>query len=49
MRDKDPYAQIFGLKSPWRGSEVKLALSTGEVTVHVIAEQVYIYVQEPGK
>jgi len=38
MRDKDLYAQILGIKSPWRVSSVELALSEGEVTVHVEQE-----------
>ncbi len=38
MRDKDLYAQILGIKSPWRVSNVALALSKGEVTVHVEQE-----------
>lgn len=38
MRDKDLYAQILGIKSPWRVSNVELALSKGEVTVHVEQE-----------
>ncbi|MEJ1398948.1 MAG: ISL3 family transposase, partial [Candidatus Sedimenticola sp. (ex Thyasira tokunagai)] len=35
MRDKDLYAQILGIKSPWHVTSVELALSEGEVTVHV--------------
>lgn len=35
MRDKELYAQILGIKSPWQVSDVELALSAGEVTVHV--------------
>ncbi len=35
VRDKDLYAQILGIKSPWRVSSVELVLSEGEVTVHV--------------
>jgi len=38
MRDKDLYAQILGIKSPWCVSNVELALSKGEVTVHVEQE-----------
>ena len=38
MRDKDLYAQILGIKSPWRVSSVELALSEGEVTVYVEQE-----------
>lgn len=38
MRDKDLYAQILGIKSPWQVSSVELALSDGEVTVHVERE-----------
>ena len=39
MRDKDLYAQILGIKSPWQVSSVELALSEGEVTVHVEQEK----------
>lgn len=35
MRDKDLYAQILGIKSPWQVSSVELAIPEGEVTVHV--------------
>jgi len=35
MRDKDLYAQILGIRSPWQVSSVELALSEGEVTVYV--------------
>jgi len=35
MRDKDLYAQILGIKSPWQVTGVELALSEGAVTVHV--------------
>lgn len=35
MRDKDLYAQILGIESPWQVTGVELALSEGEVTVHV--------------
>ncbi|MFT5418118.1 MAG: transposase, partial [Gammaproteobacteria bacterium] len=35
MRDKDLYAQILGIKSPWRVTEVELEVSQGTVTVHV--------------
>lgn len=38
MRDKDLYAQILGIKSPWQVSGVELDLSKGEVTVHVERE-----------
>ena len=38
MRDKDLYAQILGIKSPWRVSSVELALSEGEVTVYIEQE-----------
>ena len=38
MRDKELYAQILGIKSPWQVSRVELALSAGEVTVHVEQE-----------
>ncbi|WP_293681799.1 transposase family protein, partial [Thiolapillus sp.] len=39
MRDKDLYAQILGIKSPWQVSGVELALSEGEITVHVEQEE----------
>lgn len=35
MRDKDLYAQILGIKSPWQVSEVDLNVPKGEVTVRV--------------
>ncbi|MCU7879469.1 MAG: ISL3 family transposase [Candidatus Thiodiazotropha sp. (ex Lucinoma aequizonata)] len=35
MRDKDLYAQILGIKSPWQVTSVELAVSDGNVTVHV--------------
>jgi len=35
MRDKDLYAQILGIQSPWKVGEVALNLSEGEVIVHV--------------
>lgn len=38
MRDKDLYAQILGIKSPWRVSGVELGVSAGEVTVEVERE-----------
>ena len=38
MRDKDLYAQILGIKSPWQVISVDLALSDGEVTVCVEQE-----------
>lgn len=39
MRDKDLYAQILGIKSPWQVSNVELAQSAGEVTVYVEQEK----------
>ncbi|WP_419633253.1 helix-turn-helix domain-containing protein, partial [Thiolapillus sp.] len=39
MRDKDLYAQILGIKSPWQVSGVELARSEGEVTIHVEQEE----------
>ncbi len=39
MRDKDLYAQILVLKSPWQVSNVELRLSAGEVTVYVEQEK----------
>ena len=35
MRDKDLYAQILGIKSPWHVSGVDLSVSEGEVAVRV--------------
>ena len=39
MRDKDLYAQILGITSPWQVTDVELGLSEGEVTVHVEREE----------
>jgi transposase len=38
MRDKDLYAQILGIKSPWQVSRVELDTSAGEVAVEVERE-----------
>ena len=38
MRDKDLYAQILGIKSPWQVSSVELNAVQGEVTVEVARE-----------
>jgi transposase len=38
MRDKDLYAQILGIGSPWRVADVELALGSGQVKVHVEIE-----------
>ncbi|MCU7887331.1 MAG: transposase family protein [Candidatus Thiodiazotropha sp. (ex Lucinoma aequizonata)] len=35
MRDKDLYAQILGIKSPWQVTAVELAALDENVTVHV--------------
>jgi transposase len=35
MRDKDLYAQILGIKSPWQVPDVELVASQSTVTVHV--------------
>ncbi len=35
MKDKELYAQILGIKEPWRVIEIDLNLSAGEVKVHV--------------
>jgi transposase len=35
MGDKDLYAQLLGVTSPWQVTDVKLAWSQGTVTVHV--------------
>lgn len=37
MRDTDLYAQILGLRSPWRVDNVALDRIEAEVTVHVVA------------
>ncbi len=39
MRDKDLYAQILGIKSPWQVSEVDLKVAKGEVMVRVEREE----------
>ena len=39
MRDKDLYAQILGIKSPWQVSGVDLNVPEGEVTVQVEQEE----------
>jgi len=36
MRDKELYAKILGVESPWRVTQVDLALEEGEVLVHLI-------------
>ena len=38
MRDKELYTQILGIRSPWKVSEVELALEDGEVKVFVEQE-----------
>ncbi len=35
MKDTDLYAQILGIRAPWRVAEVNLALAAGEVSVFV--------------
>ena len=35
MRDKDLYAQILGIRSPWQVTDVELNLAAGEVKVYV--------------
>ena len=39
MRDKVLYAQILGIKSPWRVTGVELSVPEGEVTVQVEQEE----------
>ena len=39
MRDKDLYAQILGIESPWQVSEVDLERAEGEIIVHVKREE----------
>jgi len=39
MRDKDLYAQILGIKSPWQVTRVDLSVPEGEVTVQVEHEE----------
>ena len=36
MRDKDLYAKILGIESPWKVTEVELALDKGEVLVRLV-------------
>jgi transposase len=38
MRDKDLYQQILGIRSPWRVTDVELAMKEESVTVHVALE-----------
>ena len=38
MRDRDLYARILGIESPWQVRDVELHLSEGEVIVHVAIE-----------
>jgi transposase len=38
MRDKDLYRQILGIRSPWRVTDVELAMKEESVTVHVALE-----------
>lgn len=38
MRDKELYAQVPGIESPWQVTSVELSLSDGEATVHVEQE-----------
>jgi len=38
MRDKELYAQILGIKSPWQVTDVELSVPEGEVTVQVEQE-----------
>lgn len=38
MRDIDLYAQILGLRSPWKVADVQLLRDVGEVRVHVVPE-----------
>jgi transposase len=35
MKDKDLYAQILGIKSPWQVTGIELSVSEEEVTVQV--------------
>ena len=38
MKDRDLYAQILGIESPWQVRDVELHLNEGEVVVHVELE-----------
>jgi len=38
MRDKDLYAQILGISSPWQVTDVELALDRNRITVHIDIE-----------
>jgi len=39
MRDKELYAKILGIESPWSVTDVDLALEEGEVLVHLINKE----------
>lgn len=39
MRDKDLYAKILGIETPWKVTDVDLALEKGEVLVHLVNEE----------
>ena len=38
MRDRDLFARILGIESPWQVEDVELHLADGEVVVHVAIE-----------
>jgi transposase len=38
MQDKDLYAQILGIREPWRVDQVELNLPAGEINVHLTHE-----------
>jgi hypothetical protein len=38
MQDRDLYAQILGVREPWRVERVELKLADGEVHVHLAHE-----------
>ncbi len=38
MRDKELYAQILGIRSPWQVADVEVLATAGEVKVYVIPE-----------
>lgn len=49
MRDKDLYAKILGIESPWRVTDVDLDLEKGEVVVHLGNEEKRPACPECGK
>jgi transposase len=49
MRDKDLYAKILGIESPWRATDVELALEKGVALVHLVSGEKRSPCPECGK